>query len=384
MTAKLTEILKSGPPAPRVALLPDQRFFVRVVPIAGAATATDVAMQVDLALETLSPFPPAQLYHGYYWVPGSERVLIFASYRKRFSPEQAAEWQQAELVMPAFAAVLEAPHEPATTLVFPSADGLTAVHWDGGPVPSAILTRTLTPEATDEERTQARDELLRAAGGSKAVIDLTAPPEIAVSPDEKTFLFRAGEFSTQLSAASAGSLDVRDKTELAAYRRARARDIGLWRILTGCAAALVFLAFAELVVLGGKVFWLKTQSTLISAQNPLVSQVMQANEFANRIEELSEKRLLPLEMVTAIGAKEKRGGILFTRIMASTTNGVYSLQVDAQTPNSADLEVYLLAVQKLPSVAEAKIPKPRVGPGLTTFTLYVTFKPDAIKPGNPS
>lgn len=384
MTAKLTEFLKSGPPAPRAALLPDQRFFVRVVPVSGAATAADVAMQVDLALETLSPFPPAQLYHGYYWVPGADRVLIFASYRKRFSPEQAAEWKEAELVLPAFAAVLEAPHEPASTLIFPSADGLTAVHWDSSPVPAAILTRTLAPEATDEERTQARDELLRAAGGSKAVIDLAVAPEIAVSPDEKTFLFRAGEFAAQLSAASAASIDVRDKTELAAYRRARARDIGLWRILTGCAAALVFLAFAELAVVGGRVFWLKTQTTRISAQNTPVSQVMQANEFANRIEELSNKRLLPLEMVTAIGAKEKRGGILFTRIVSSTTNGVYSLQIDAQTTNSADLEVYRLALLKLSSVADATIPKPRVGPGLTTFTLYVTFKPDAIKPGNPT
>jgi hypothetical protein len=384
MTAKLTDFLKSGPPAPRVALLPDQRFFVRVVPVAGTATAAEVAMQVDLALETLSPFPPAQLYHGYYWVPGANRVLIFASYRKRFSPEQAADWKQAELVVPAFAAVLEAAHEPATTLIFPSADGLTAVHWDDSPVPAAILTRTVAPDATDEERTQARDELLRAAGGSKAVIDLSAAPEIAVSPDEKAFLFRSGEFSAPLSAASAGSLDVRDKTELTAYRRARARDIGLWRILSGCAAALVFLAFAELAVVGGRTFWLKTQSTRIAAQNPLVSRVMAANDFANRIEELSNKRLLPMEMVYAIGAKEKRGGILFTKIVSSTVNGVYSLQIDAQTPNSADLEVYRLALEKLPSVAQATIPKPRVGPGMTTFTLYVTFKPDAIKPANPS
>jgi hypothetical protein len=389
MTAKLTEFLKSGPPAPRVALLADQRFFVRVVPVAGAATAADVAMQVDLALETLSPFPPAQLYHGYYWVPGADRVLIFASYRKRFSPEQAADWKESELVIPMFAAVLEAPHEPATTLIFPSVDGLTAVYWDNGPVPAAILTRTLAAEATDEERTQARDELLRAAGGSKAVIDLAMTPEIAVSPDEKAFLFRAGEFSAPLSAASATSLDVRDKAELAAYRRARARDVGLWRILTGCAAALVFLAFAELAVIGGRAFWLKTQSIRIEGRNSTVSQVRQANDFANRIEELSNKRLLPIEMVNAIGAKEQRGGIIFTKITSSTANGVYSLQIDAQTPNSADLEVYRLALLKLPAVADATIPKPRVGPGLTTFTLYVTFKPDTIKPdaakpGNPS
>src|SRR5471030_2781090 len=137
MTAKLLDFIKSGPPAPRVVLLPDHRFFVRLVPVADAATPADVAAQVDLALETLSPFPPAQLYHGYYWIPGAAQALVFASYRKRFTMEQAAEWKQAELVAPAFAAFLGVEHEPATTLLFPSAEGLTAVYWESGPVPAA-------------------------------------------------------------------------------------------------------------------------------------------------------------------------------------------------------------------------------------------------------
>ncbi len=377
---KLIDFIKSGPPAPRVVLLPDHRFFVRVVSVDGAATAADVAAQVELALETLSPFPPAQLYHGYYWAPGAPQALIFASYRKRFTAEQTADWKQAELVAPAFAAVLGVEHEPATALLFPTADGLTMVYWESGPVPTVVLTRTLAPDATEADRALTRDELLRAAGGSRVVIDLTAQPEITVSPDEKAFLFRAGEFSARLPVAGTAALDVRDKAELAALRRSQARDLLLWRVLAGCAAALVLLGLAEFAVIGGRAFWLKTQATRISVQAPLVSRVMAANDFANRIEELSTKRLLPLEMVQMIGGAEKRGSIIFTRILSNTTNGVTSLQIDAQTPNSGEMEVYRMALEKLPSVQEAKIPKPSTVRGMTTFTLYITFKPDAIKP----
>jgi hypothetical protein len=271
-------------------------------------------------------------------------------------------------------------HEPATTLLFPSADGFTALYWDSGTVPAAVRTCTLAADATDADRAQAREELLRAMGGSRAVIDLTAAPEVAVSPDEKTLLFRAGEFTARLPVAASASLDVRDKGELATLRRGRARDLVLWRVLAGCAWALVLLGVGELGIAGGRAFWLKTQTIRIRAQAPLVDKVTTANDLANRIEELSTKRLLPLEMVSLVGSEDKRGGILFTSFTSSTTNGLYTLQIQAQTQNSAELELYRTTLEKLPSVAQVDIPKPDSRNGVTTFQLIITFKPDAIKP----
>src|SRR5436190_23391930 len=103
MCASPFSFLRAGPTAPRIAVLPDAMFFTRTVPVAAAATAAQVSAQVELALEALSPFPVAQLYHGYYWKPGLDRALIFASYRRRFTTEQTAGWGAAELVVPAFA-----------------------------------------------------------------------------------------------------------------------------------------------------------------------------------------------------------------------------------------------------------------------------------------
>src|SRR4051812_6492829 len=129
---KLLDTLRAGPPPPKIALLPDALFFTRAVPIAAGATAATAAAEVELALEAVSPFPLTQLYYGWFWTPGAERAFVFAAYRRRFTSEQTATWQGAELVLPIFASVLGANVEPATTILLASPEGLTAVHWDSG------------------------------------------------------------------------------------------------------------------------------------------------------------------------------------------------------------------------------------------------------------
>ena len=96
----------AGPPPPRVAVLPDAVFFSRPIPVPAAATRPEVVSQVGLALESFSPFPLAELYHGYYWPEGADRALAYAAYRRRFTVEQISEWSGAEFVIPAFAAFL--------------------------------------------------------------------------------------------------------------------------------------------------------------------------------------------------------------------------------------------------------------------------------------
>src|SRR5580704_9999552 len=120
MSASPIEFLRSGPPPPRVVLLPDGLFFVRSIPVPAAADASGVAAEAALALEAASPFPPEQLYYGTFWVPGADRALIFAAYRRRITVEQTASWAGAELVIPAFAALLGGKVAPATTGVLAS------------------------------------------------------------------------------------------------------------------------------------------------------------------------------------------------------------------------------------------------------------------------
>ena len=47
-----------------------------------AVDSPEAAAQVELALEGVSPFPLAQMYYGWFWLPGAGQALAFAAYRR--------------------------------------------------------------------------------------------------------------------------------------------------------------------------------------------------------------------------------------------------------------------------------------------------------------
>jgi hypothetical protein len=385
MKFSLLNTLRAGPPPPKVALLPDALFFTRAVPMAAGATSTEAAAQVELALEAAAPFPVAQLYYGWFWRPGADHAFVFASYRRRFTAEQAAAWDGAQLVLPAFAALLGAKVEPATTVVLASSEGLTAVHWDAGPVPARVLFHPLLPEATDDDRARVREELIRAIGGSKTVVDLAAPPAADPSLNDRQIIFRSGDFVSRLPAVVAAALDVRDKDDLAALRRARRRDVILWRVALGCAAALVLFAVGDIARFGG-LQWQRVRVAKLAAQRLRVETIMTSDAIAKRIEELCTKRLLPMEMLTQLSGVNREtmpADLFFTRMLADSKNGLYTLRLEGQTNNSGQMSLYKSALEKLPACEKVEL-QPGVTRGDTaTFLLIVTFKPEALQPLQP-
>jgi hypothetical protein len=377
--------LRAGPPSPKVALLPDALFFTRLVSVTKGATPAEAAAQLELALEGISPFPLAQLYYGWFWVPGAEHAMAFASYRRRFTNDQTAEWERAELVLPAFASVLGADVAPATTIVLNAPDGLTAVHWGEAPVAEKIVFRPLGPDATDEERTRVRDELLRQIGGSKAVIDLESPLSADASASDGEIVFRAGDFVSRLPASSAAAMDVRDKSELASLRNARRRDVVMWRVALGCAAALLFLIIGELALTGGRA-WHGVRERLYAAQKPRVDKIESIFDLTTRIDDLATKRLLPLEMVTqVVGENNERipADIQFTRVHAehlSAEQSLYTLFIEGKTENAPQVNAYEATLKNLPAVQDAEAKFTQVNGQRAQFSITVTFKPGALNP----
>lgn len=379
MTQPLSNPPEAEANAPKVVVLPDAMFFVRAVPVTPDVAPAELASQVELALEAVSPFPPAQLYHGYFWVPGSPHALVFAAYRRRFAREQVETWAGAELVLPAFATLLGEPPAPGSTVLLPSAEGLTSIHWGQGPVPTAVGFRPWPADASPADRAAARDELLRLAGGSRQVVELEQPPLPLSAGKEDEFLFRAGAREARLAAELATSLDVRDKAELAALRRARGRDVMLWRAFVGSVAAILLLALAAGGLYGAG-FWQRTREMKVGAQQPVVDQVMTAQNLTARINELSTKRLLPLEMISQVtGAKP--ASIQFLR---ATTEGLYTLRVDAQTNSPGEVSTFRSAVADLPACEKVEVRDQRTRDNVMSFMLVVTFRAEALKPATPS
>ncbi|ACB74892.1 hypothetical protein [Opitutus terrae] len=374
MTLPLLRLLKAGPPPPRVVLLPDAMFFTRSLPVDAGATPADVAAQVELALETLSPFPPAQLYHGFFWPPGAERVLVFAAYRRRFSTEQTAAWENAELVIPAFAALLGGTVQPGTAVVIPSAEGLTALYWEQGPVPVRVAFRPVDPQAPEAELVLARGELLREAFDSRAVV-LAAAPEPESSLNEREFVFRAEAFRSRIPLAVAHALDVRDKSALAGLRRARARDLLLWRTFLALVGVLVLLGIGELALFANGL-WQQTRRAQADAQRPVVERIMSAQSLTTRINELSSKRLLPLEMITFVVGKKPAD----VTLVRTSSVGLYGLTVEATTPNPASVSAFRTALSSDPGLEKVDVLDQRARDNVTNFSFALTFRPGTIKP----
>jgi hypothetical protein len=374
MSLPLFNALRAGPPPPKVILLPDGMFFTRSIPIAAGSAQSDVAGQVDLALETLSPFPAAQLYHGYYWPQGANRVLVFAAYRRRFTSEQMNGWEEAELVLPTFVSLLGGV-TGRTTMIIPSPEGLTAVYWEDTAVPSKIVFRTLAADATDADRARARDSLLAAMPNNQPIV-LHAAPTIEKSATDVGFDFRSGSYTSRLPAALAGGVDVRDKEALTTLRRARGRDNTLWRVFMATVGLLVLLGLAELGLMGASV-WQKTRLAQINAQRPVVEKVMMAQGVTSRINDLSTKRLLPFEMIQiAMGPRPET-----VQFLRASTVGLYGLNVEAQSTTPAAPSAYQAGLAALPAVEKVEVRDQRARDNLMTFTLAVSYKPESIKPG---
>lgn len=377
--------LRAGPPPPKVVLLPDGLFFSRAVPIAPGTAAAEVGAQVELALESISPFPVPQLYFGWYWVPGAEHAFVYATYRRRFTADQIATWANAELVVPASAALFGGKVQPATTLLLASPEGLTAVHWENPAVPSRVVFRPIDPDTPDEERAKIREDVLRGLGGSKTVVDLLVPPAADPSHNDSEIVFRSGDFVSRVPAGTAEALDVRDKGELAGLRAARKRDLLLWRVAIGGVAALLLLAIGEFALVGGNA-WQKIRLAQLNGRTPTVEKIKHAQDLADSIQDLVTKRLLPLEMVTAAvgtNAEKKPSDVVVTRIQSggSTANGLYTLVLELETRNAAQVQVYRNELQKMSDTIDNVVVDPMGQRGdSSSFRMTITFKPGALKP----
>lgn len=357
----MTEASSTSPGAPGLILLPSDRFFVRAVPLAAGA---DVAAQVELAVESLAPFPLGQLYYGFLPAAAGGQALVFAAYRKRFSVAETAEWGPASAVVPAFLIQLGEP--PPTPVIRLCAEPrtITALAWDGAnSLPVAVLAREADPPSDPALRAALVAEIRTRTGLATATVEEVTGPATAGWVKEKGAM--------QLERA-----DVRDKGFLAARRTQQKRDRMLWRgFLAGLGGLAAMLAL-EGGGLGGGI-WLQSLQATAQQQAPAVQAIETAQTLGARIEELTRSRLLPFEMLALIN-QNRPASVQFVR---TSTTGLYSMEIEAQTANAADAGQYESVLRAAPGLAGVETRDLRSRDGLTTFIITVTFKPESLQRG---
>jgi hypothetical protein len=316
------------------------------------------------------------MYYGHFWRTGAKHALVFAAYRKRFTTEQTEAWHEAEGILPAFASLLGVKVERPTTFVIMSPEGVTALHWtDPSDVPSRVITRHWLPSATESEQVEIREQVIRELGGTRTIIDVPVAPSLAPDSSTSELIFHAGPQVATYTTEELDALDIRDKADLTARRRARTRDLVLWRTFVGCLIALGCCLLLEGVILGGK-FWQTKRLAVVERQAKPVADIDLEQKLATRIEELSTRRLLPFEMIQVV--KDKRPPSV--TFVSTTARDLRVLVVQAETTVPTDVSVFRNSLEALPSVEKVEIPRNEIRQGKGSFELIVTFKQDALKP----
>lgn len=357
--------------AAKVVLLPGERFFVRRIPLLPDAPA---AAQVELALETLSPFAPEHLFSGHLTDAAGRHALIFAAYRRNFSATEQSGWDDAEAVIPAFLPWVIA--RPALGLNSPgllvqTADGLTGFVWDGDSDLPALILSHRSPEA---DRPTAENTLVAemTRRGGLTADQITSWPDrpVDVRPTSDGLQVTVDEREpVVLPTRALATADVRDKAVLGVRRRHTARTRLTWRLAFATLAALALCLLAELGLRAGG-FWLAKQRAQIDARAPEIARIESAQNLAARLEQLSATQLKPFEMLAAIN-RPRPAAVEFVRV---STNGPLQLVIEAQTNNAADLRTYESALRQLGGIAAVDLRDPRMRDGRTSFSLQVTFK----------
>lgn len=369
----LARLLPSAPPAPAPALARGDVFFTRRVPLAEGEPA---AAQLSLAIEGLAPFPPEQLYYGHVPTADGREALVFAAFRRRFTADEAAGWDTASRVTPEFVALLAAA-APADDeiLLHRGATRLTALaRRRGAELPEAVVSR----EGGDEIAATLLNDLRARAGFSAhaPVRELTGELELIEREDGSAEARCAGEVLGEFSSGRLAGADVRDPGFLIERRRSAARDLWLWRGMIGVGA---LLGLALLLELGASAVGWKAgrMAAQVTEQAEAVRQTETAKTLANRIGELSERRLMAFEMLALINPARPES-VIFQKV---ATRGLLGLEVEATATRAEDVGDFTTALRGMDALAEATTRVDGARDGVTRFVVTLKFKPEALKNG---
>lgn len=366
-------------PADKVVFVPDALFFFRRIEIPDGLAPNEREDLIQLSLEQYSPFPLAQMYYGYFQPAGSRSALIYAAYRKKIEGYAHLE-EESDFVFPSLAITLGHPQNKARRLLVTTPESLSLVVFaDADPVPLTVVTRYRDEEAGDLPGNEEIDRLYRLAGLSREIDRewiCRNPGWNGWESKQAAWSWLAGEKSepvgqtSTLTKKTLESLDIRDKDFLF-QRRAELRKAAQFRMaFYALVAILLLLLVGEAALFGGRVLLDRSQ-TEVAERAPAVQRIQEEDLFANRMEEISENRLVPFAMLEVVNRLRPRS-ITFSRAEAT---GNMTLDIVANTANNSDLLRFADALETSDEVAGAEVVNQSVRDGQTTFRMRIRFRP---------
>ncbi|HTL66026.1 MAG TPA: hypothetical protein VL200_00040 [Lacunisphaera sp.] len=358
-----------------VRLLPSHWFFVQPLAIEAGVP---VATQADVAIESVSPFPLGQLFHGVVTSGDGTRALGFAAYQARVPLAERNAWQEATAVVPTFLGLLGPRPLTPRLVVHRGPAELVGVAWDGrSPLPAAVFAHALPDGDPDVEVEATVGEWRRMAGvgdGEDAVQRLTGPIEVAAGEDGETVFSVNGDETIRLPAEAMAAADVREKGFLDQRRADERRQRTWWRVFQ-VAVAMLGLAAVVDVAAAAVGLWNRALRRQMAGRAEEVQRVETAQTLAVRVEDLAARRRRPLEWL-ALAADARPPSVQFVRV--SSREGE-TLEIEARTADAADVANFETALHRVAGVEAVRISDLRSRQGTVSFIVTIKFRAGAGK-----
>ena len=352
------------------ALLPGNRFFVRLIEL----EPENIASQVSLAIETLSPFPSEQMLMGYITSNDNKWALAYAAHRRRFTPEESFAWPDNCQVIPEFLALFGQRPEKGGILIHEGANLLTALAWnENQPLPNCIIV----VDKKDSNFALLTKEVIERTGlpSNTPVINVTG--EFSSERNDSQLILRCNDGKPfQLSSGQLDNADIRDADFLSTRRKKERVNNLLWntaRVATGIIILSFIFEISALLI-----NWRSNNLRNINeSRQSLIQEIESAQSISTRITEMNTKAPLPLEML-AVANTHRPPSVDFQRISCKNNT---QIEIEARTTNASDVYIFEKTLKESSEVSFVATKDMRARDNFTTFSVTITFKPETLRRG---
>jgi len=352
------------------ALLPGNRFFVRLIEL----EPDNIASQVSLAIETVSPFPSEQMLMGYITSADNKWALAYAAHRRRFTPEESFAWPDDCQVIPEFLALLGQRPEKGGILIHEGEDLLTALAWnENQPLPKCVLVVDKKDSSVD----LLTKEIIERTGLPSTTPVITTTGELSSDRNDSQLILNCNKGKPfQLSSNQLDNADIRDADFLSTRRKKERVNKLLWNTAR-VAVGIIIVSFV-FEISAFLINWRSNNLRLINeSRQSAVQEIESAQAISARITDMNTKAPLPLEML-AVANEYRPATVDFQRVSCKNNT---QLEIEARTTNASDVYAFEKSLKERSEISFVATKDMRARDNFTTFSVTITFKPDALRKG---
>lgn len=317
-------------PTDALRLIPSSYFFYEIVEIDSELSTEERADFIQLQIETLSPFPIEQIFHGYFIIPNTHYCVLYAALKDRLLSSGFETLNTYTWVLPHF--ILE------LTAKAPLLLSVSAI--------KELVLKSTSDNYSIEVQKEGALHIQKSGDSSDEAFTLTAD---------------------QLWIADIRSLDFKEQA-----KRDRSRLAFLSKAFQYSLYFAAFLLIAELALIAAS-GWLSAYASKIEKQATAVSRIEDQHTLINKLDQIAQNELRPIALLERANEIRTRSGsnIIYDDVDIIGENEV-TIKGTAGSVNQ--FNAYVNQLKRSGYFVISEDPKYVTRGGKTTFTLKMNYQ----------